>query len=346
MAAPLGSVLDGTFLFLKAGVLADPSPLPTLVVCAKPDGTTVTPPALTHPSTGVFYAAQLFSALDTATLTGFYSAIAVTSDTTMDNPAYEVEWEIIVNNVINVTGNVSGSVGSVTGNVGGNVTGSVGSVLGNVAGSVASVVGNVGGNVVGSVGSVLGNIGGSVANVLALAQSALAQFFTTDTGEVYADAVDGSVVKEIAANVTASTVTSAFTDSALDDINYLMQQASLIGTAELTAISPTTAGGDIQVTRGMDYYAVDGFAYSFTLPTSGADLTGATGILYIATGGTPLAISSYSLNATTRVVVFQLSHTESAKALGSKCEIDVILANTHIWKVSVGTMTVTTGLAT
>lgn len=133
----------------------------------------------------------------------------------------------------NLTGSVdsvTGAVGSVTGNVGGNVTGSVGSVVGNVggnvvgdvqgnvdgsvasvAGAVGSVTGNVGGNVIGSVASVVGNVGGDLVGDVqgnvdgslgAMSAAALADFFTVDSGETYASAVVGSVVKEIADNAT------------------------------------------------------------------------------------------------------------------------------------------------
>lgn len=81
-----------------------------------------------------------------------------------------------------VVASVSGAVASVTGNVGGNVTGSVGSV-------------------VGAVGSVTGNVGGTINGLTA---TALADFFDTDSGKVFGDAVGGSVVKEIADNATVS----------------------------------------------------------------------------------------------------------------------------------------------
>lgn len=94
MSKPLSSVIDGTFIFKKNGVLANPSPVPTLIACVKPDGTTVTPDTLTNPSTGVYYADQLFSAAQTATLTGTYIAIAETTDTTVDYPTWVSEQEI------------------------------------------------------------------------------------------------------------------------------------------------------------------------------------------------------------------------------------------------------------
>src|SRR5690348_433006 len=94
MSKPLGSVIDGYFIFKKNGVLADPSVAPTIIVCAKPDGTTVTPDSLAHLSTGIYYADQLFSALDTATLTGNYTAIAETTDTTMDWQTWLAEQDI------------------------------------------------------------------------------------------------------------------------------------------------------------------------------------------------------------------------------------------------------------
>lgn len=94
MSKPLGSILDGSFFFFANGVLTNPTPLPTVTVCSKPDGTTVAPPALTNPAPGIFYAAQLFSATDTDALAGFYSAFAENSDASIDNPLYLVEWEV------------------------------------------------------------------------------------------------------------------------------------------------------------------------------------------------------------------------------------------------------------
>lgn len=93
MSVPPGSILDGAFIFLAGGVPTNPMPTPTVTLCSKPNGTTVAPPALTNPSVGIFYAAQLFGAADT-TASGFYQAIASTTDATVDNPMWVVEWEV------------------------------------------------------------------------------------------------------------------------------------------------------------------------------------------------------------------------------------------------------------
>lgn len=109
------------------------------------------------------------------------------SPTTAQNlSATNIDVDQVVASVTGAVGSVTGAVGSVTGNVGGNVTGSVG-----------SVVGNVGGNVVGSVGSVTAAV-----TVGAMNAAGAADFFTVDSGETYATAVTGSVVKEIADNST------------------------------------------------------------------------------------------------------------------------------------------------
>lgn len=156
---------------------------------------------------------------------------------------------------VNITGNLSGSVGSVTGNVGGNVTGSVG-----------SVVGNVGGNVVGTVASVVGNVGGNVTGTIGgFTAPALAQFFTTDTTKVYADAVTGSVVKETAtgsgsaAPTVAQIATGIWTDllagsdfSTVGSIGKLLKDdidatiSSRLATASYTA--PPTASDNATAT--------------------------------------------------------------------------------------------------
>src|ERR1043166_5292372 len=119
----------------------------------------------------------------------------------------------VVASVSGAVGSVTGPVGSVTGNVGGNVTGSVG-----------SVTGNVGGSVVGSTASVLGTVGGMTAAGWATA-------FTVNSTKTYANAVDGSVVKEIVANVSGGgggggSWTSVLTESyAADGAEFTPAQA-------------------------------------------------------------------------------------------------------------------------
>lgn len=76
----------------------------------------------------------------------------------------------------------------------GNLTGDI---TGDLSGSVGSVTGNVGGDVAGNVD---GNLGGTINGLTA---TALADFFTTDSGETYASSVAGSVVQEIADNAGA-----------------------------------------------------------------------------------------------------------------------------------------------
>lgn len=68
-------------------------------------------------------------------------------------------------------------------------------VVASVTGAVGSVTGNVGGNVTGSVGTING-----------IEASALSGFFMTDSGRTFGDAVAGSVVKELAENVTVGTL--------------------------------------------------------------------------------------------------------------------------------------------
>lgn len=104
---------------------------------------------------------------------------------------------------MDITGSISGSVGSVTGSVG-SVTGSVGSVTGAV------------GSVTGAVGSVTAAV-----TVGAVNAAGLADLFDTDSGKTYADAVSGSVVKEIADNAgggappTAGEIADAVWDEAI-----------------------------------------------------------------------------------------------------------------------------------
>ncbi len=110
----------------------------------------------------------------------------------------------VVASVTGAVGSVTGAVGSVTGNVGGNVVGTVASVVGavgSVTGAVGSVTGNVGGNVTGTVGG--------------MTAAGMALFFTVDTTKVYADAVAGSVIKEISTGSSTSVTVNGFTTTAL-----------------------------------------------------------------------------------------------------------------------------------
>lgn len=93
MSYPLGSALVAEFDFLKSGVLADPSPLPTIILAYRGDGSTIVPPALTHTATGRFRA-TVFSASDTASISGEYAAIAATTDATMDFQASVATWSV------------------------------------------------------------------------------------------------------------------------------------------------------------------------------------------------------------------------------------------------------------
>lgn len=90
---PLGSALVAEFDFTKNGALADPSPLPTIILAYKGDGSTVTPAALTHLAPGRFRA-TVFTASDTASVVGEYAAIAATSDATMDSRIAVATWAV------------------------------------------------------------------------------------------------------------------------------------------------------------------------------------------------------------------------------------------------------------
>lgn len=92
MTYPPGATLIAEFDFLKDGVLADPSPLPTIILAYKSDGSTIAPPSLEHTATGRFRAI-VFNAIDTVD-GGEYVAIASTSDVTMDYQAALQSWEV------------------------------------------------------------------------------------------------------------------------------------------------------------------------------------------------------------------------------------------------------------
>jgi hypothetical protein len=86
VSLPLGTALVATWTFTASGVLHDPSPVPTVIEASYPDGTVLAglPLALTKIRTGV-YQAQIFSA-GQVTQVGTYSALAYSSDTTLDSP--------------------------------------------------------------------------------------------------------------------------------------------------------------------------------------------------------------------------------------------------------------------
>lgn len=115
------------------------------------------------------------------------TAGTITTVTNLTNAATAGDFTAAMKTSLNAAtpASVVGAVGSVTGNVGGNVTGSVGSV-------------------VGAVGSVTGNVGGTVAGMTA---AGWATAFTVDSTKTYADAVAGSVVKEIADNAGGASLT-------------------------------------------------------------------------------------------------------------------------------------------
>lgn len=74
----------------------------------------------------------------------------------------------------------------------------------NLPDQTMNITGNITGNLSGSVGSVSGNVGGTINGLTA---TALADFFDTDSTKVFADAVSGSVVAEIANNAGGSSLT-------------------------------------------------------------------------------------------------------------------------------------------
>lgn len=94
MSYPPGVALVAEFDFFKNGALTDPSPLPTIILAYKGDGSTITPPVLTHTATGRFRA-TVFSPTDTASIQGRYTAIAMTTDATMDSRISIVSWDVV-----------------------------------------------------------------------------------------------------------------------------------------------------------------------------------------------------------------------------------------------------------
>lgn len=136
-------------------------------------------------------------------------------------------------------------------------------VAASVTGAVGSVTGNVGGNLVGTIGG--------------MSQAALADFFTVDSGETYADAVDGSVVKEIAVNSGGSGSDPWAT--ALPGSYNAGEAGYIVGTfldaAVTSRLAPTVASRTLDVTAtgaaGIDWGNVENQSTSVNLSATNID---------------------------------------------------------------------------
>ena len=107
MALPLGASLTYNFFFYKGGVLANPSVAPTATLFY-PNNSHVSL-SLTNPNTGEFVG-TLNDGSDT--LSGAYPAIAITTDTSMDNMISQAAWEVGTNDTASIWGYVLGGVAS------------------------------------------------------------------------------------------------------------------------------------------------------------------------------------------------------------------------------------------
>lgn len=87
-----GVNLDGVFIFTKNGALFDPSVDPVLEYSVLPDGSTITPVALTRLSQGI-WGATVFD-FTIVILTGMYYASAHTLDDTVDSTSVLVTWDV------------------------------------------------------------------------------------------------------------------------------------------------------------------------------------------------------------------------------------------------------------
>lgn len=164
------------------------------------------------------------------------------------------------------------------------------------ASAVASVTGNVGGNVVGSVGSVTGNVGGNVTGSIgSLSTPALAQFFTADSGETFADAVSGSVVKEIADNSGGGDPWNTSLPGAYSSgtAGYIL--GTNLDAAITSRLAPTSAGRTLDVTAngtaGIDWGNIENPSTAVNLSGTNIDtdqvvasVTGAVGSVTGAVG--------------------------------------------------------------
>lgn len=201
------------------------------------------------------------------------------------------------------------------------------------AATPASIQGNVGGDI-------LGNVLGNVANVLAGAQAFFAQFFTQDSGKVYADAVDGSVVKVIATNAGSgggSVDVKSFSSAAATQINQIEANTNVIGSGVVTVVSAVSANGNIVVAQGSDNYHSDGLAASFLLD-GWPDITGGAVLLEVEQLGLSLSGTITASDA----FYFDIARTDDDVPLSTYQQvIRITLANGHVLKPIYGTFGVT-----
>ena len=98
MSLATGTTLSAIFEFTKAGALYNPTPAPTLIDARYPDATSPSLVGLTNSSTGI-YTADVFTS-GQSTQVGTYTALAYTSDTSVDSQFASYVWlEVGINNV-------------------------------------------------------------------------------------------------------------------------------------------------------------------------------------------------------------------------------------------------------
>ncbi len=330
MSKPLGSVLDGVFWFSKANILADPSPLPTVIVCAKPDGTTVSPPALTHLATGIFYASQLFSATDTAALTGFYVAAAGSSDATIDNPLFEVEWEV---ETVDKTG-YSLSVAGILA-IWNQLTTDAGIIANSFAAFIKTLF---------IATSYTAPLDANQTAVAVLDVSGAAHNLAGTIGKAINDAGAGGDPAAIATAVW-DTLNAAhvITGSQSAFIAAILTKLNTISGANITFISPVVANADTTIYKSRDFNSADGMQLTYataitifntdTFPWNG----GPYGSPWLILTGTYVDANHCSFNIT-RAQGAALNVSDSTLEVvitRSGREIEAVVGNLHIKNVVV-----------
>jgi hypothetical protein len=179
-------------------------------------------------------------------------------------------------------------------------------------------------------GNVNGNVAGSVANLLGIATTALAQFFTSNTGETFADAVDGSVVKETVSGGGSGDTSSFSGDAEVKIDNITAQVNKLDSSGTVTIVSPVVDAQQVNIIRNNDYYLIDGRELPFTL-RSGPSIIGATVLMriYRDDPDTPDKFTATITSATTFYIELDRTYTvELTKELYS-FDIFIVLSNTH-----------------
>jgi hypothetical protein len=152
-------------------------------------------------------------------------------------------------------------------------------------------------------------------------------------GEIRWDTYEGSPI------TASGTITPALTSTDVESIPGSV--VSLLGSTEITVISPITDSGNINIIAGDTYDADDGRAIIWSESGDGwPDLTGAT--VTIDSGAWSHACSVSDAGSDSQSVVLELTAVESAAmTAGSRSyQLRAVLSNSHVITLATGMMNI------